>query len=379
MKKIILFLWTFSALPVALFAQAKNGKASIIIQNNSKLDRKNAVTAIEWKSIVSKFPGIDTANFKVLNAANKEVSYQLEYKGLTTPQNLLVEVSAAANATLKLSVVPGKATKPVQKTFGRYIPERKDDFAWENDKVAFRMYGKALENTPKEMAYGTDVWGKRTTRMVLNERYKRGEYHVDHGDGNDYYHVGLTLGAGDIAPYVKDKIYYPLNYRNWKILDQGPLRFTFQLFYENWDVAGKSVKVVKTISLDAGSHLNRVAANFEYQGNEALPVAMGIIRRNEPGSIVLDEQQGIMAYWEPQHAEDGITGVATISSDPKLLMKVSDEQLLTKTIAKSGVPVVYYNGAAWNKANEITTAAAWFNYLNNFKQALQQPLKVTVQ
>ena len=25
--------------------------------------------------------------------------------------------------------------------FGRFVPEREDDFAWENDKVAFRVYG----------------------------------------------------------------------------------------------------------------------------------------------------------------------------------------------------------------------------------------------
>lgn len=379
MKKIILFLCVCAALPAALSAQTKNGKAIVSIQNTSKIKRTGAVTAIAWKSILSKFPGIDTGNFKVLNAAKKEVPFQLVYQGYSDPQQLLVQLDVAANASVKLTVVPGKAAKAVQKTFGRYIPERKDDFAWENDKVAFRMYGKALEATPKEMAYGVDIWGKRTSRMVLNERYKRGEYHVDHGDGNDYYHVGLTLGGGDIAPVVNDKIYYPKNYRNWKILDQGPLRFTFQLSYDNWDVDGKPVKVTKTISLDAGSHLNRVAANYEYEGTGDLPVVVGIIKRAEPGKLLLDEQQGIMGYWEPQHGADGITGVGTIVADPKLKMKVSNEQLLTQTSTKSGTAIVYYNGAAWNKAGEITTATAWFDYLNNFKQVLEQPLKVTVQ
>ena len=31
--------------------------------------------------------------------------------------------------------------KPVAKTFARYVPERIDDFAWENDKTALRAYG----------------------------------------------------------------------------------------------------------------------------------------------------------------------------------------------------------------------------------------------
>jgi hypothetical protein len=31
------------------------------------------------------------------------------------------------------------------RVYGRFNRERFDDFAWENDKVAFRMYGEALE------------------------------------------------------------------------------------------------------------------------------------------------------------------------------------------------------------------------------------------
>ncbi|MNT75427.1 hypothetical protein D3C72_2143220 [compost metagenome] len=67
-----------------------------------------------------------------------------------------------------------------------------------------------MENT-KENAYGFDVWVKRTDRLIINERYKRNEYHIDHGDGMDYYHVGFSLGAGNMAPYVNDTIRYSAN------------------------------------------------------------------------------------------------------------------------------------------------------------------------
>lgn len=33
--------------------------------------------------------------------------------------------------------------------FCRQVPERMDDFAWENDRGAFRMYGPALWENPK--------------------------------------------------------------------------------------------------------------------------------------------------------------------------------------------------------------------------------------
>jgi Domain of unknown function (DUF4861) len=139
--------------PNLVLAQAR--KAAITISNASTLNRQEEVVAIDWKDVIAKYPNLDTANFKVVNqASKKEVPYQLEFKGGKDIQNLLVQIDIAAKASVKLTIQKGKPQAVTTKTFGRYVPERKDDFAWENDKIAFRMYGKALELTPKEMAYG---------------------------------------------------------------------------------------------------------------------------------------------------------------------------------------------------------------------------------
>lgn len=378
MKKTSYFLLMFFGLSAPAAAQTAS-KATIIISNSSKIQQPHEVVVVKWTEIIAKYPGIDTANFKVTDVATKkEVPFQLEYKGQKMVQNLLVQVSMAANGTVKLSVIPGKPTAIVKKTYARFVPERFDDFAWENDKVAFRMYGRALE-TRKDNAFGTDVWGKRTTKLVINNWYKSGDYHTDHGEGMDYYSVGLTLGAGDIAPFVNDSIFFSKNYHHWKVLDNGPLRSTFQLGYDEWNVAGKVVKVTKTISLDAGSRLNRVEVNYTYAGEEVLPVVIGIVKRKEPGTILMNELQGVMGYWEPKHGADGITGIGVIIPGDGLVMNTDRVHLLSHAVIKSGKPIVYYNGAAWDKASEITSATAWFDYLNNYKQKLQQPLVVSVQ
>src|SRR6476661_8292692 len=216
---------TFCSLLICLLFFANAQQKKIVVTNPLTIQRQEEVVELPWLQITKAYPGLDTARFKVINSiTKKEVPFQLEYKGMKEVQNLLVQVSVPAKGAVTLQLVSGKPKAFPAKTFARYVPERKDDFAWENDKIAFRMYGKALESTPKEMAHGVDVWVKRTDRLILNERYKRGEYHVDHGDGMDYYHVGLTLGAGDIAPYINDTIWFSKNYRNWKILDNGPLR-----------------------------------------------------------------------------------------------------------------------------------------------------------
>ena len=42
--------------------------------------------------------------------------------------------------------------------------------AWENDRIAFRTYGPALQATG-EKAFGYDIWVKRTNDLVVENRY----------------------------------------------------------------------------------------------------------------------------------------------------------------------------------------------------------------
>ena len=369
-----LFLLAF-ILPIITVAQTK---ATVTIKNNSALDRKETVVAIKWATVLHTYPHIDTTNFVVINGnTKKQIAYQLEHKGTTAIQNLLVQADLKAKSTLTLLIQKGKPEPFTAKTYARYVPERLDDFAWENDKIAFRAYGKALEKTEGD-AYGYDVWVKRTDKMILNDRYKRNEYHIDHGDGLDYYHVGYTLGAGNMAPFVNDTIRYSANYHQWKMLDNGPLRSTFQLTFDTWNAGGIKVKATKTISIDAGSQLNRIENSYTFDGNKPLPVVVGIIRREKPGVISLNEQQGVMGYWEPTEKE-GTTGVGSILTTPVSTMWVNKTQILAKTTVNNNEPIVYYSGAAWDKAGKITNSKQWFDYLNHFYQELQNPLIVIVK
>ena len=360
-----------------LFIHTTEAQVNITINNRSSTARTGELISVDWKSIQSAYPSIDTANFKVVNrATKKELSWQLEKKGGDAIVNLLVQVDLPANGRLDLQLQKGKsATIPV-KTYGRYVPERKDDFAWENDKIAFRMYGKELEKTPKEMAYGMDVWVKSTDRMVINERYKRGKYHEDLGDGMDYYHVGFTLGAGNIAPMIKDSIYYDGTYARYKVLDNGPLRTSFQLEYNEWNAAGMKLLATKTITLDAGTHFNKVEVVYAGDTMAALPLVVGIIKRKEQGAMLLDELNGTMSYWEPLHGPDGITGVGSFLLEPAAAVKVTATQLLMQTSTPKGKPIVYYTGATWNKAGVFTNALAWFSHVQLAKTKIMQPLQV---
>lgn len=376
MKSIKLFFYFAFSIPMCFWAQ---NKATISIENHSDLDRKEAVVAISWKNILERYPEIDTSNFVVINPkTKKQVIFQLEHRMSSVIQNLLVQVDIKAKSTLTLFVQKGKPEVFTVKTYARYVPERKDDFAWENDQIAFRTYGKAIEGS-NEDAYGFDVWVKRTNKMVINERYKLADYHTDHGDGLDYYQVGHTLGAGNMAPYVKDTIRYSANYHRWKMLDNGPLRSTFQLIYDTWNAGGIKASVIKTISLDAGSQLSRIENSYTFDETQTLPVVAGISKRANPGKILLNEQQGIMAYWEPASDKNGTTATGVILTTPVSNMWADKIQLLAKTTVQNNEPIIYYSGAAWDKAGKFTDAKKWFDYLENFYHEINNPLVVSVK
>ncbi|SHG44333.1 protein of unknown function [Flavobacterium fluvii] len=353
-------------------------KQTVKLYNSLAQERKDEVVSLSWNEIIATYPDLDPANFKVINAVSKaELPFQLEYKGTPQLQNLLVQVSIPAKGSLSLKLVKGKHKAFQAKTFARYVPERKDDFAWENDRIAFRMYGKALEKFPNEMAYGVDVWTKRTDSLIVNKWYKSETYHTDKGEGMDYYNVGHTLGAGDNAPYINDTIRFPKNYTKWKVLDNGPLRSTFQLSYDEWLASGRMVNVVKTISIDAGSQLSRTEAEYSWNDAKPLPVVVGIAKRPANGMISLNEKDGIMAYWEPTDPKNGTTGTGCIFTAPVKQMQVKQGSLLTETVLTKPSSIVYYNGAAWDRAGRITSAEVWIKYLNQKAEALKNPIEVS--
>jgi rhamnogalacturonyl hydrolase YesR len=104
-------------------------------------------------------------------------------------------VSTATNHAAEAAVAPS--------TWCRIVPERLDDFAWENDLVAFRTYGPAARAAGGPEDSGIDCWLKRVTYPIVEKWYaghlKGKSYHKDDGEGYDPYHVGRSRGCGGLA------------------------------------------------------------------------------------------------------------------------------------------------------------------------------------
>ena len=210
---------------------------------------------------------LGTSEFIVTDADGREVASQQTYDG-----KLIFQAGIPAKGKSVYYIAKGTPSVYDNKVFGRQFPERVDDIAWENDRVAFRCYGPALQKSG-ERAWGYDVWNKRTSKLVVEERYRNEldpslsaatrrlrelghadladdvynavSYHVDHGNGMDCYKVGPTLGCGTSALLVgKDRrIAYPHCYKEFQILDMGPLRFTVRLVYPAENMASRCIGI----------------------------------------------------------------------------------------------------------------------------------------
>src|SRR5687767_4261811 len=64
-----------------------------------------------------------------------------------------------------------EAEERTKSTYCRAVPERADDFAWENDLAAFRVYGPALRSKPENS--GIDCWLKRVEYPIIDKWYAR--------------------------------------------------------------------------------------------------------------------------------------------------------------------------------------------------------------
>ena len=277
-----------------------------------------------------------------------------------------------------------------QSVFSRFVPERTDDYAWENDRVAFRTFGpdaqrRIEENLPDgTLSSGIDAWLKRVSYPIINKWYKnndekKGAYHIDSGEGYDPYHVGSSRGVGGIGIWIKDSLYASKNFTTYKTIATGPLRTVFELEYAAWNADSIRVKETKRISLDLGSNLSRFESSFE--SSESLPnITIGLMLHEKEGKVTANKEEGWFGYWEPMDGSELGVGVVIAPDD---ILEFKDHrvdykdgsQLLIMADAEAG-KIVYYAGFGWKKSKQFTDAEAWNTYLKDFAARLAHPVEV---
>lgn len=371
--------------------------------DNPSAEYREQIISVPADTVFARLQIPGGRQFVVYDVAGLEKPYQL-----TSDGQVLIEAGVSPRGSQTFIIRRGTPKNYRAVCYGRIFPERKDDFAWENDRGAYRVYGPALQKMG-ERSYGIDVWTKNTPDLVLDQRYwtedvvmmprvehlrkenrQRGDslyrtisYHHDHGRGSDVYQVGSTLGCGTPALVVDDRLVYPYCFKDFQMLDLGPLRMSVQLNYHPVEVEGDSITEHRIITLDKGSNFCRMTVSYDGVSRPKKLAAGIVLHTDRPGDLVLAKDH--LLYVDP-------TDNVPVNNCQLFLGLLFPNSLVeTKIMGQSGAqhavgiidnyvgtPYTYYFGSAWSKF-DVRTLAEWQQRTDWTLRNIRQPLQVCIK
>ena len=376
-------------------------QATIVVSNPTSTPRTELISLCmsEMKAKLGNATPKKGEAYIVKNKRGQQIGSQITHDGY-----LLIDASVRPHGSATYYVSIGKPYQQKVYATGALYKIRKDDIAWENDRCAYRVYGPALQKTG-ERSFGTDIWVKNTPDTVVYERYIKDmignrknddeteiltSFHLDHGNGLDPYRVGATLGLGAPSLMVGKNQVLPYCYKDYRILDNGPLRFTVELTYNPSTVGDmKNVVEHRIISLDKGSNFNKMTVWYDglttptdfatgfpihEEDTEMKTFAKDYVSYADPtDNVEVNNSQVFVGVLFPEGIDhtyyqlfdkkhDGATGHA----------------LGLKRGLKNQEKYSYYFGAAWSKY-DVRNYAEWQIRIKDYLDALKNPLQVEVK
>jgi hypothetical protein len=369
----------------SLPAQGPRGVATVV--NPLDLARPSETIVLAAADVQKLLAVEDVRTVKVRDdAANKDLLTQaIDLNDDGKFEQLIFQVDLAPRETRTLSLSVGErriATREEYKAYGRFVRERRDDFAWENDRTAHRMYGAALETWAQEplTSSSVDVWVKRVRRLIVNDWYMVDDYHKDHGEGADLYSAGKSRGCGGNGVWANGQLYPSANFRDSRVIANGPIRVQFELVYQPWDAAGTKVSEIKRLTLDAGWNLNRFESRFAVAGGAALATHAIGIKDAASSTSAFSRERGTLRTWEPFKGDDGQLGCGVIVDPAQVVeaTKGAGNYLIVAKIAADGT-AAWYAGAGWSKSGDFKSVEDWDAYIEQASRRLRAPVQVALK
>ena len=412
-------------------------QATIVVNNPTSTPRTELISLSmnEVKAKLGNATPKKGETYIVKNKSGQQIGSQITHDGY-----LLIDASVRPHGSATYYVTIGKPYQQKVWATGALYKIRKDDIAWENDRCAYRVYGPALQRTG-ERSFGTDVWVKNTPDTVVYERYVKDmngnikgdkidakvrtlqkqekaeknpakaaalakqikalqaesnevdiltSFHLDHGNGLDPYRVGATLGLGAPSLMVGKNQVLPYCYKDYKILDNGPLRFTVELTYNPSTVGDmKNVVEHRIISLDKGSNFNKMTVWYDglthatdfatgfpihEEDTESKTFAKDYVSYADPtDNIEVNNSQVFVGVLFPEGIDNTYYQLFDKKHDG-----ATGHALGLKRGLKNGERYSYYFGAAWSKY-DVKSYAEWQIRIKEYLDALKTPLGVEVK
>jgi rhamnogalacturonyl hydrolase YesR len=250
---------------------------------------------------------------------------------------------------------PGKP-----RTYVRYNPDGGQNVAWENDRIAFRVYGPAVRN---RVGSGIDVWAKSVEFPIIDKWYRLTaaglEYHVERGEGCDFYDVGNLRGCGGSAVWRNGRPFPAQTYATQRIVRNEADEIEFTLTFEPWEADGLRVSEETVVRMLPGTNFFQVGSTIKTAGDVELTVGIGLSTFGHP-RVTKDEAQGRLACWEKIKPDHGALGTAVVvepGSCAGFGQTAKEEFILVKV--KSNQPYTYFVGAGWEGNRRFKAPGSW--------------------
>ncbi len=386
-------------------ASASAVSATITVTQDLTIARPAETITVPWTEINRVLPGALLQHIAVKDAAGHVLPHQVtnvapeakDPKGIGIAYgDLIFQHDFAAgekSATFTVETIEDVAPVFPTQAFVRLVPERLDDIAWENDRIAHRTYGPALAapaapGSDKEVLVtsGLDVWCKRVAYPIVDRWYNKGHdhYHKDEGEGMDMYQVGPSRGCGGTGIWIDKHLYVSGNYQSCGIIANGPIRAIFELTYDTWAADRVFVTEVKRFTVDAGHNLDVIESTFTIVGTREVTVGIGLNEnpadrgQNPEIAVTPTEDDGSLTQWVVQKTNGALGTAIAVPSDAFRGFSADDRNLLILASAVTGQPLRYLAGAGWDRSGQFADQAAWQSYVNDAVARERSPVKVKV-
>ncbi len=269
----------------------------------------------------------------------------------------LLAGTAIRELQLKGSTIATPAAPAQVKTHvsARVVPERFDDFSFENDLIAGRFYSQRLKDKVAPVG-AIDVWCKNTPDLVTAAWFKSGDYHKDHGQGGDFYSCHGGLGNGGLGYLLPDgKLVPSPAYDKAAIVFSSADEVVFELTYPAIQVGAASIVETRRGSLKAGSRCLELSSSFKVKGEASgIRVVAALTSRKDAETA---EAPGQVLQWEKGEGKDnGFTGLVVKAAPDAKTFSDEHHRMIEAGTLKDGAK--WSSGSCWSKGG-VADFSAW--------------------
>ena len=403
---------TFSAICLALLAgelsasaQGQEKKIEVIVENPWNAEKVDEPVVIDLSSLGA---GFTVKSATVFDGTNEIPSQLDDMNGDTRADELafVINLPASGKKTLNvtLSSLKSDKTYPARvyaemlfrtskknkyaKGYAIYADGASDTYnvqhhhgaAFESELVAYRIYFNEKQTT--------DLYGKFHKGLELEESqfYPPGEQ-LKRGFGDDVIKVNSSCGAGTLRGWdgTQSTLIKPVAVRGQRILASGPVRTIVDAEVKGWQYQNKELNMINRYTLYAGHRNAQVDVLFDAPLDKEV-FCTGV--QNITGHAdMFSDHNGLVASWgtdwpvnDTVKYKKETVGLATYIPKKYVVKETSDKENFLYTISAPGKSSFrYYTSfTSCKETFGYPDKEKWFAYVQEWKKALEQPVKITV-